>query len=400
MKFALLVLALALVLGGIVGVLVARDPGYVLVAYQNLALETSLWFALLVLVALYALLALAVFVVTRLLRGSGRLKGWNARRRTRAARDQTVRGLLLMAEGRWAEARKLLEAAAPRVPAPLINYLHAARAAHAMGDARGRDALLRAAHESTPGSRLAVGLTQAELQRADGQWEACLATTLQLYRQAPRHPQVLRQLVDCYRHLRDWQAILELVGDLRKQRVMPDAELRALEREAWQGRLAAGRDAPEALWKSVPRELRRDPALAEAFALAFARAGRGSEAEALLREVLDQVWSTELVGLYGKLMNADPPTQLLAAERWLKERPNDPDLLLALGRISLMNRQWAKAREYLEASLRLKRSAETQGELGRLCAALGDAERGGELLTQALENLPALPMPERQAAAS
>src|SRR5690606_32056729 len=212
-------------------------------------------------------------------------------------------------------------------------------------------------HESTPGSWLAVGLTQAELQRADGQWEACLATSLQLYRQAPRHPQVLRQLVDCYRHLHDWQAILELAGDLKKQRVMPEAELRALEREAWRGRLAAGRDDPEALWKSVPRELRRDPALAEAFARALADAGRGSEAEALLRGVLDHAWSAELVGLYGKLVNADPPSQLLAAERWLKERPNDPDLLLALGRISLMNREWAKAREYLEASLRLKRSA-------------------------------------------
>lgn len=396
MKIAFLVLAVALVLGGLVGVLVLRDPGYVLIAYQNLAVETSLWFALLVLVGLYAAFALVAFLVTRTIRGSGRLKGWNARRRTRTARDQTVRGLLLMAEGRWAEARKLLEAAAGRVPAPLINYLNAARAAHAMGDARGRDELLRAAHESTPGSRLAVGLTQAELQRADGQWEACLATSLQLYRQAPRHPQVLRLLVDCYRHLHDWQAILELAGDLKKHRVMPDAELRALEREAWRGRLAAGRDAPEALWKSVPRELRRDAALAAAFARALADSGQGVEAEALLRDVLDQTWSPELVSLYGKLVNADPPSQLLAAERWLKERPNDADLLLALGRISLMNRQWAKAREYLEASLRLRRSAEAQAELGRLCTALGDSERGGELLARALEHLPALPMPERE----
>ena len=40
-----------------------------------------------------------------------------------------------------------------------------------------------------------------------------LATLLQLYRQAPRHGRVLRMLVDCYRQLEDWQAILELTDN-------------------------------------------------------------------------------------------------------------------------------------------------------------------------------------------
>ena len=395
MKIALLVLAVALVLGGLVGVLVARDPGYVLVAYQDVAVETSLWFALLALAAGYVVVRLAMSMFLRVTRGGGSLKVWNQRRRSRSARDQTVRGLLLMAEARWAEARKLLEAAAGSMQAPLINYLNAARAAHEMGDTRGRDQLLRAAHESTPGARFAVGLTQAQLQQADGQWEPCLATLLQLYRQSPRHPQVLRMLVSCYRHLKDWHAILELAGELKKHRAMPDAALLALQIEAWQGRLAAGRDDPEALWKDVPKDLRREPVLVADFARALATADRGSEAESLLRTALGQSWHGELVRLYGTLVNADPERQLVVAEGWLKERPNDPDLLLALGRISLMNRLWAKAREYLEASLRLKRSAEAQSELGRLCAALGDTERGGELLTQALDSLPVLPLPER-----
>lgn len=395
MKVAVLVLVAAVVLGGLVGVLVARDPGYVLVAYQNLAVETSLWIALLVLLAAYLLIRLVVFVFMRLGRSGGRLKSWSQRRRTRTARDQTVRGLLLMAEARWAEARKLLESSAPRVQAPLINYLNAARAAHEMGDPRGRDELLRAAHESTAGARFAVGLTQAELQCADGQWEPCLATLLQLHRQSPRHPQVLRMLVRCYRHLKDWQAILELVGDLRKYRVMTAAELLDLQREAWQGRLTVGRDDPAELLARVPKELRREPVLVAHFVRALAAADRGAQAESLLREALEHSWNPELIRLYGTLVNGDPPRQLVVAEGWLKERPNDADLLLALGRICLMNRHWAKAREYLEASLRLRRSAEAQSELGRLCAAMGDAERGGELLTQALDSLPPLPLPER-----
>lgn len=395
MKLALLVLAVALVLGGLVGVLIARDPGYVLVAYQDVAVETSLWFALLLLLAAYLLARLLVFLLLRMGRGGGSLRSWQERRRSRTARDRTVRGLLLLAEARWEEARKLLEVSAPRVEAPLINYLSAARAAHEMGDTGGRDELLRAAHDSTPGARFAVGLTQAELQRDEGQWEACLATLLQLHRHSPRHPQVLRMLVQCYWHLKDWQAVLELVPELKKRRAMSDETLRALQLEAWTGRLRSAREDPRSLWKNVPGELRREAGLAAAFARALAASDRSGDAETLLRESLEQSWDPELVRLYGTLMDADPRRQLASAEGWLKDRPNDPDLLLALGRISLMNHLWSKAREYLEASLRLRCSAEAQGELGRLCAALGEADRGSELLTQALDSLPPLPLPER-----
>jgi HemY protein len=72
-------------------------------------------------------------------------------------------------------------------------------------------------------------------------------------------------------------------------------------------------------------------------------------------------------------------------------------LLLALGRISLAGRNWTKAREYFEASLKQRRSAEVYGELGRLCLAMGERPRATELLAQALDmggQLPALPLPE------
>jgi HemY protein len=390
-KAALLVLVAALVLGGVFGVLMARDPGYVLVAYQNVALETSLWFALAALLLAGLVLAGLLALVKRIATGGG-LRGWTQRRRSRVARDQTVRGLLLMAEGRWDQARRLLEGSARRVQAPLINYLNAARAAHELGDAAGRDALLESAEASTPGAGFAVGLTQAELQRDQGAWEQCLATLLELRRQSPRHAEVLRMLVACYRRLEDWQAMLELVEPLQRNKVMDDEALLALRIEAWQGRLDQGREAPAKLLAELPKDLRRQPALVQAFARRLA-GQQPEEAEQLLRRALEQHWDAALLRQYGALAGADAGAMQAAAEGWLKERPNDPDLLLTLGRIGLLNHDWARAREYFEASLRLKRTAEAQSELGRLCANLGDTERGSELLTQALEHLPALPQP-------
>ena len=73
------------------------------------------------------------------------------------------------------------------------------------------------------------------------------------------------------------------------------------------------------------------------------------------------------------------------AESWLKTRPNDATLLLALGRIAPASRDWVNAREYFEASLKQRRSAEMYAELGRLCLAMGERPRAAELLAQSLE---------------
>jgi len=392
-KLGLLLLVVAVVLGGLIGTLVVRDPGYILVSYADMAVETSLWFGLLVLLVLYLSIRSIVFVFGRSISSTTRFGSWLRLRRGRNARQQTVQGLLLMAEGQWAEARKVLVASADEVRTPLINFLSAARAAHEMGDPEGRDELLRRAHESTPGSRFAVGLTQAELQKNAGQWEQCLATLLQLQTQSPRHPQVLSMLCQSYQQLEDWQALIEVLPEAKKRKVFSDTEFTELQLLAWCRRMGQSGTRVQEVWPSVPKELKRSSEVVAAYTEELVRAGDQDEAEAMLRTALKQSWNDDLVAQYGQVVGADAKSQLVAAESWLKERPNDPGLLLALGRICLMNQQWAKAREYLETSLRLLRSAEVYGELGRLCVALGDSERGAEYLTRSTVALPELPLP-------
>jgi HemY protein len=398
-KLGLLLLTVAILVGGLIGTLVVQDPGYVLVSYGQVAMETSLWFAIVLLAAVYLTVRFVVFAFTRSISGGGRFGNWIKQRKGRQARQQTVQGLLLMAEGQWQDARKVLVASAKEVGTPLINFLSAARAAHEMGDAEGRDDLLRRAHESTPGSRFAVGLTQAELQMNAGQWEQCLATLLQLKSSAPRHPQVLSMLARVYVELEDWEPLIELLPEIRKRKIFPEQEYAEMERNAWCRRFAKGSEVPADIWQSLPKELRRSADVVAAYAGALKQSGAADEAETVLRSALRDTWSDDLVDLYGQVAGSDPGRQLVAAESWLKERPNDSRLMLTLGRICLMNEQWSKAREYLETSLRLQRSREVYGELGRLCIALGDGERGAEYLSRATVELPVLPLPVDQRSA-
>lgn len=106
------------------------------------------------------------------------------------------------------------------------------------------------------------------------------------------------------------------------------------------------------------------------YARLLAGLGDEAQAETLLRKVLRNHWSDELINLYGRIQGQDPEEQLLIAEQWLKHRTNNPpELLLALGRLSLRNELWGgKAREYFETSLKLRRNRETLAELSRLNA--------------------------------
>jgi len=227
------------------------------------------------------------------------------------------------------------------------------------------------------------------------QWEQCLATLLQLKSEVPRHPQVLKMLANCYEQLRDWQALIDLLPGISKAGVLDADALAGLQQRAWSNRLSSSTEDPADAWRQVPKDLKRDSALVANYVRALLARNAAGEAEAVVRTTLDHIWQSELVQLYGEIVSDDTQHQLVVAERWLKARPNDAVLLLTLGRICLMNHLWAKAREYLEASLRLRRTPEVYGELGRLCTALGDVERGGEYLGQSLPSLPDLPLPER-----
>ena len=99
---------LAVVIGGAVGTLMSRDPGYVLVSYADMSFETSLWFALLALIVGYFVLRLVIGVWMRLIRTGAGVATWQQNRRARMAQANTVRGLLLAGEGDWAGARKAL----------------------------------------------------------------------------------------------------------------------------------------------------------------------------------------------------------------------------------------------------------------------------------------------------
>lgn len=404
------VLLLLLVVAGAtaLGLAIAEHSGYVLIAWKGLRYESSLWVFLLLLLLAWLLLRGLRGLIRLSLVSGGLLNPWSRRQRGRRQQLAADKGLLDLIEGRWERAVRHLSLAAEGERQPLMYYLGAARAAHKLGRMEQSEALLEQALRRQPQAELAIALTHAELQREQGDLDGALNTLQAMRERHPQHHQVLEQLQRTLVERGDWAALLELLPELRKGKVLQGEALVELERRVWIARLQAageqGLDQGEAAlqpltgaWQQLSAAQRQDPELLLAYAGQLRALGAQEEAEEVLRKALKQGYDSRLVRLYGQLRGRDPARQLQTAEALLKQQPQDSLLLLSLGRLCLINGLWGKAREYFEISLEFSRSAETCAELARLLASQGDVARSNQLLQETLalqgRSLPELPQP-------
>lgn len=410
MKRFYILLFIAIAVAALIGVAMAEHAGYVLISYQNFRYESSLWASLGLLLALVLAFLIVRLLITLVATSTGLVNPWSNQNRRRRVQIAVEQGQMDLAEGRWSSAQRHLHRAAEADPQPLLYYLGAARAANEQGRYDECDSLLERALQRQPQAELAIALSHAQLQQDRGDTDAALVT-LQAMHELHRHnPQVLRQLQRLYQQRGDWPQLIRLLPELRKDKVLPAVELAELERRAWGENLSlapwreaeqgsdSGLASLDKAWKALSSAQRQEPALVLAYAEQLRRLNAEAQAEDVLRTALKREYNSHLARFYGLVRGADNGKQLQAAEGWLKQHPQDPSLLLSLGRICLQGRLWGKARDYLEASLRLQANPETCAELARLLAQLGETERSNQLFQQGLgmldERLLARPLPD------
>lgn len=360
----LVTIALALMIG--TGMIWAAgfESGFVLLKYGDWSLETSL----IVFIAAFLLLLVAGYLLLRAFifakQTPKRLANWQDTRRHQRAGQALTRGLITLEEGRWAEAERLLARHAGNSETPLLHYLAAARAAQKQDASERRDDYLRLAHDTTAGADVAVGVVQAELQLAAGQKEQALATLQHLREVSPKHPYVLQLLQKLYSDMNQWQSVQNVLPDLRKRRVLPSSEVKALSVDAASGQMQAALEGGDwatmqSLWQQASAKIKKSEQMISIYILGLEQHHFAAQAQLLIEGYLNKKWSDRLVYQYGKIVQGDSLPQLAKAESWHKDRQDNPWLLLTLGRLAATNRLWAKAEQYLHASIEHGERAET-----------------------------------------
>lgn len=407
MRRAFVLLLLVLAAAACLAWLVQLDAGYVLIEFRGTTIEMTVWVGLLLALAAlvafyYAARALVLLADALAALGPrpagpkpGLLPSWRERHRS-----HTARGALAFVSGRWREAGRDLARGAKKADAPVLNYLLAARASAAGGDAQLADGFLQLAAE-TAGSAEAVAIARAEIRLAAGDAAAALALVDAAKIDGAKHPAALRLQVQALRERGEWARLAALLPEAARSGAITEAERDAAGERAFLALLAIpglGADDARKTWDALPTALRERPALLAAFAARLP----GDDAAKLLARALERNWHPDLIRQYALCAVREPARQLAFAEGLLAAHPRDAELLLALGRIALRNRLWGKARDWLERCLAVQQRADACAELARLCDRLGEPERARALLARAVAasvgELPQLPLPESRSA--
>ena len=384
------------------GLLALEDPGYVLISRTPYEIEVSLALA----VVLAGILLFAVYLVLRLLwavlrmpRTAGR---WRVNRRHALATQATLAGYSRLIEGEWEEAEEILSQRLGYGATPLLSALGAAYAAQQRADYDARDKYLLQARNQEPEHIEAVEITRARLLERAGQLDEARGVLEQLHEQGVRRRAVQGMLVELLQRQQDWPALESLFKDLKRSRILPEGEMKILNRDL-QVRLLTSDARPDAgaqVWSRLSRQERRDPVLTAVHVRSLIDAGNMKQAEKILRKAINRNWDGGLVRLYGHIRYEPIDALLKQAENWRVTHADDPDLLITLARFQLELKARDKALLLLVEAARIGVSGETYMELGLLLESMGESAKALQCYRRGLQESHASPVSEPSSTSS
>jgi len=366
----------------------ARETGYVLFVYPPYRVELSLILFVLVALLGFAALYFAARLLYQLLALPGRLRAYRVRRRQARAQGALVAALQAYFEGRYLRAEKDAGRAYDGGAAPGVAALLAARAAHRLRDFTGRDRWLARAEAAGESVRIAQTLTRAELALEERDFQSARSLLRSLPSARAKEAASQRMLLRAERGAGNWEEVERMATRLAKEEAIPPAlaeEARIQAAVELLKRDAGERKVLEARWRKLTEREQLHPRVAEAAARRASALGAMALARDIIEKSLAREWSRALVLQYSELPALEPGerstearARIARAERWLHDRPEDPALLTALGRLCAHAELWGKAQSYLEASLSIEESRAAHLDLARLSEHLereADAQR-------------------------
>jgi len=362
----------------LIGIALKIDPGYVLIAYHQWTVEMPLWFAIISFVFIFLLLHYGLNVFKIINQARKRLSSWRRIRAINRANNAIENGIFDLTRAHWKSAEKVLTKELNASPIPLVNYLGAAYAAHQQQKYEKRDAYLNQLRQRYHAEDGAIDLVQAEFYIDENQFKLSLDIIQQLYKSDSKNQQVLRLLSIIYQNINDWDNLIKIIPQIKKQRALSRSDIINLEVNVYKNILRKQDNTLkeiQKIWKLLPYELHHNNNLIYEYSLQLIKFKKDDEAAKLISGYVDRTWDEPLVKLYGKVKSSHLDKQLRIAEAWLKLYGNNAVLLYVAGQIATNFKHWGKAIEYLNISLRLQKTPEAYVLLGSLYEKTGDVTK-------------------------
>ena len=403
-------LLVAVIVGAIAGAGWLLDPGYLLVRYGGVVLETSIAIAVLILVVGIWVSIWVVQLLRRGLRTTTRLADWQHSKAMLAQHEQQKNALLATLGGDWEQSFKALHAedqilsdSAEAQQRRFIRTALAAHTAHARGDFAERDRVLRASKNVVLELPTLGPLLVAQWYLESGDIKNASKPLHQVLAVSKKNARAWSMLASVHIASKDWEeaekcwAMLKKLGqpyytglrfhafDFQRQGVFANpiaADSLML------AKLLARRAGALEEYQDLAPAQRRNIAFLIAWARELGVSQRGSEGAAVLAAALDEAWDPSVFSQWSELALAAPEDGLQRASGWAKGRTQDAHIQEVLGLLASHSEQWATAKDHFEAALKLlpeKAHAKVRlyRQLGSVWRSLGDDHRALQYFSQA-----------------
>ena len=403
-------LLVAVIVGAIAGAGWLLDPGYLLVRYGGVVLETSIAIAVLILVVGIWVSIWVVQLLRRGLKTTTRLADWQHSKAMLAQHEQQKKALLATLGGDWEQSFKALHAedqilsdSAEAQQRRFIRTALAAHTAHARGDFAERDRVLRASKNVLLQLPTLGPLLVAQWCLESGDIKNASKPLHQVLAVSKKNARAWSMLASVHIASKDWEeaekcwAMLKKLGqpyytglrfhafDFQRQDVFANpiaADSLML------AKLLARRAGALKEYQELAPAQRRNIAFLIAWARELGVSQRGSEGAAVLAAALDEAWDASVFSQWSELALAAPEDGLQRASGWARGRTQDAHVQEVLGLLASHGEQWATAKDHFEAALKLlpeKAHAKVRlyRQLGSVWRSLGDDHRALQYFSQA-----------------
>jgi HemY protein len=355
------------------------NDGYLLLVLPPYRAEISFNLAIVLLLGGFALTYALLRGLALTLALPKRVRAFRERRRRERVADDFYDVTRLIFEGRYSQAMKRAGEAYDAGHSPAHAALLAARAAQRLREPDKQKIWLDRAAQDDPRMQPACLMLEAEMAIEMHRFEAAVDTLKRRQELAGRHIAALRLELRAQQGCGHWDEVLRIARLLEKRQALLAESAQEIKLKAHRENIRARRfelQALQAYRKAMPAA-EGNPRLARAYAEALLELDADDEARRFIEAQLDKEWDSRLAGLYGLTRGGDLAARIGTADRWLPQHRDDPQLLLALGRMCRAHRLWGKAQSYLEAALSLSDRREVRLELAQL---FEQTERAGEAL--------------------
>lgn len=300
-------------------------------------------------------------------------------------------------EGRFqqaeAEARKVLDNKHSAQNQSLALIL-AAYSADQMDNAAARDRYLQDIARLPEKQQLSRHLLLAETALSKHDYPAAQAALQAAAAISPTLTRLVKLQLRCAVDQNQPEAVLKYADKLYQGEAISAAEVQQYQVWAYREWLYQANDLKtlKTCLKQIPGDI-RDTAMSVPIAEKYTELGLYPQTVKWVRKhyphTHDAALLPSLIQASQYLSDKAQQQSIDLAESWLKERPNDAQLLLYLGQMAFDKQLWGKARSYLEASLGLQECTQTRLILAKVLDKAGEFGQAEAMRAQVLAEISA-----------